>query len=281
MRQVPLSRDVIAGTDVVLTYGSKVAVARSSFRVPEGSLTALIGPNGSGKSTMLSAFAGLMEPTAGMIDTRREDGTRPAIAYVLQATKINEGLPVTVREVVAMGRYPGKRPWHRSNETDREAVDSAIETMGLGDLVARHLRELSAGQRQRTLVAQGLAQEHDILLLDEPLTGLDMPSAEKIDAIIHDEQRRGRTVVITTHDLGEARMADHVILLAGRVVKEGAPGDTLAPEHLAEAYGPSLLHHPDVTTTLIDDPAHSPVPGRHLHRERTIHVEGPDADLHE
>jgi iron complex transport system ATP-binding protein len=272
---------VVIGTDVVLAYGSKVAIDRSSFHIPSGGLTSLIGPNGSGKSTLMNAIAGLTTPVRGTLESSRFDGRPPRVSYVLQATKVNEGLPVTVREVVAMGRYPGKRPLRRLDASDRDAIDSAIASMGLADLAGLHLRELSVGQRQRVLVAQGLAQEHDVLLLDEPLSGLDMPSAERIDAIIHDEQSRGRTVVVSTHDLAEARVADHVILLAGRVVAEGPSSEVLTGEHLSAAYGPSLLHVRTDADLLLDDPGHMPVPGRHVHRDRSIHVEHPEADLHE
>jgi iron complex transport system ATP-binding protein len=277
---MPLTRDAVVASNVVFAYGSRVALATSSFRIPAGSLTVLIGPNGSGKSTILNGISRLLTPISGRLELVARDGHLPAVSYVLQATKVNEGLPVTVREVVAMGRYPGKRPLQRLGADDRAAIDAALVTMDLGDLARLHLRELSAGQRQRVLVAQGLVQEHDILLLDEPLTGLDMPSAERIDAIVHDEQAKGRTVVLTSHDLAEARVADHVILLAGRVVAEGPPDEVLTGDHLAAAYGPSMLHAGEARL-LIDDPAHRPVAGRHVHRERTIHVEGPDSDLHE
>lgn len=278
---MPLTDNAVVASEVTYVYGSRVALGASSFRIPAGTLTVLIGPNGSGKSTILNGIAGLLVPVSGSLELPVGDGgRRPAVSYVLQATKVNEGLPVTVREVVAMGRYPGKRPFQRLSAHDREAVNAALETMDLGGLSRLHLRELSAGQRQRVLVAQGLVQEHDILLLDEPLTGLDMPSAKRIDAIVHDEQSRGRTVVLASHDLAEARVADHVILLAGRVVAEGPPDEVLTGEHLATAYGPSLLHV-EAAEILVDDPAHRPVPGRHVHRERTIHVESPEADLHE
>ena len=270
----------VRANHVVFRYGKKVAVDSSSFEVPAGFVTALIGPNGSGKSTILNGIAGLIRPSSGSLQVFPEADTAPAISYVLQATKVNEGLPVTVREVVAMGRYPGKGLFGRFTSTDRAAVDAALGVMAITDLASMHLRELSAGQQQRVLVAQGLAQDHDLLLLDEPLTGLDMPSAETIDAIIHDERRRGRTVVVTTHDLAEARAADHVVLLAGRVVAWGPPEETLTREHLTEAYGPSLLHAEGVEV-LIDDPAHRPVPGRHVHQDRVIHAEGPGADVHE
>ena len=264
----------------VLTYGNDVALAASSFVVPTGSLTTLIGPNGSGKSTVLNAVAGLIVPSSGRLELSPVDRRRPKVSYVLQATKVNESLPVTAREVIAMGRYPRRGLWKSLTDEDRTAIDSAIEIMALGPVANKHFGELSGGQRQRVLVAQGLAQDHDILLLDEPLTGLDMPSAERIDAVIHDERVRGRTVVISTHDLAEAQVADHVILLAGRVVAQGVPESVLTAEHLSEAYGPSLLHV-EALGMLIDDPGHRPVEGRHVHRDRTIHVESPAADIHE
>lgn len=275
-----MSPKVVTAHDVTVAYGSKVALARSSFHVPTGSVTALIGPNGSGKSTVLNLIAGLVRPVEGEVTVGGGDGPRPRIAYVLQSTKVNESLPVTVREVVTMARYPGKGLLRPLGADDRQAVSDALETMGVTDLAGSHLGELSGGQRQRVLVAQGLAQEHDLLLLDEPLTGLDMPSAERIDRIIHDEQERGRTVVLTTHDLAEAGAADHVLLLAGRVVAEGPPEQALTAEHLAEAYGAGLLHA-EAGEVRIDDPAHRPVEGRHLHRERTIHVESPESDIHD
>lgn len=265
---------------VVLAYGRTVALAESSFVVPSGSVTAVIGPNGSGKSTVLNAIAGLMSPMAGRLELARIDGRAPGVAYVMQATKVNEALPVTAGEVVAMGRYAGKGMWRRFSSTDRAAVDRAMAAMALEDLAALHYGRLSGGQRQRILVAQGLAQDHDILLLDEPLSGLDMPSAERIDAVIHDEHRMGRTVVLTTHDLAEASVADHVLLLAGRVVASGPPEEVLTAANLASAYGPSLLHV-EALGLMIDDPAHRPVPGRHVHRDRSIHAEPPGADLHE
>jgi len=259
---------------LVLAYGRTVALTESSFVIPSGAVTAVIGPNGSGKSTVLNAIAGLMKPASGRLELVRGSGPAPGVAYVMQATKVNEALPVTAGEVVAMGRYAGKGMWRRFTAADRNAIDRAMSAMALGDLAGRHYGRLSGGQRQRVLVAQGLAQDHDILLLDEPLSGLDMPSAERIDAVIHDEHRLGRTVVVSTHDLAEARVADHVLLLSGRVVASGPPEEVLTAEHLTTAYGPSLLHV-EAFGLLIDDPGHRPVPGRHVHRDRSIHVEPP------
>ncbi len=269
----------VTARDLVLGYGSTVALDRSSFSIPAGVVTAVIGPNGSGKSTLLHAIAGLIDPVAGSLDVPARANGAHRIAYVLQTTKVNDALPITVREVVTMGRYAGSRAYRRLDDGDRAAVATALERTGLEDLAGRHLHDLSGGQRQRVFVAQGLAQDHDLLLLDEPLTGIDLPTAQAIDEVIHDELTRGCTVIMTTHDLSEAQVADHVLLLAGRVVAAGPPGEVLAPRHLADAYGASLLHVEE-GSVLLDDPAHRPVPGRHAHRERTIHAEGSPADLH-
>ncbi|MEK7251715.1 MAG: zinc ABC transporter ATP-binding protein AztA [Actinomycetota bacterium] len=253
----------VVATGVSFRYGETVALAESSFTIPEGAVTTLIGPNGSGKSTLLHAIAGLITPVAGSIDVV---GDRK-IAYVLQATKVNEALPVTVREVVTMGRYATVGAHRRLTHADRAAVDSAIERMGIADLANRHLRELSGGQRQRVFVAQGIAQEHDLLLLDEPLTGLDLVSAKAIDDVLHEEQASGRTVVLTSHDLNEAAAGDWAVLLAGSVVAFGPPPMVLTADHLATAYGAILLH--EGGGFILEDPAHRPVPGRHEHGLRT------------
>jgi iron complex transport system ATP-binding protein len=269
---------VIQANHAEFRYGSHVALAASSFEIPRGAITALIGPNGSGKSTLLSGIAGLDEPVSGEILVGDADGGAK-MAFVLQTTKVNESLPITVREVVTMGRYPNRSLLGRLSDDDRTVVDAAMVRMDIADLATRHLRELSGGQRQRVFVAQGLAQDHDILLLDEPLTGLDLPSAMAIDDVIHEEQASGNTIVMSTHDLAEAQVADHVLLLASRVVASGPPSTVLTAANLKEAYGPSLLHV-NGEKLFLDDPAHRPTDARHVHQDRSIHVETDPHDRH-
>lgn len=276
---MPVSDDAVRAEDLVLGYGSTVALARSSFVIPHGKVTAVIGPNGSGKSTVLNAIAGLLEPTSGVLEVPARRSVAHRIAYVLQTTKVNDALPITVREVVTMGRYAGVGGLQRLSKADRRAVDAAMERTGVDGFESKHLHELSGGQRQRVFVAQGLAQEHELLLLDEPLTGIDLPTAQAIDEVIHDELTRGCTVVLTTHDLSEARVADNVLLLSGWVVGSGPPDVVLTADHLTAAYGPTLLHVEE-GRIFVDDPAHVPVPGRHSHRERSIHTEPSRTDLH-
>ncbi|MEZ5175198.1 MAG: metal ABC transporter ATP-binding protein [Acidimicrobiia bacterium] len=275
-----MSVTAVVAERIVLAYGKHIAIDESSFTVPAGSVTAVIGPNGAGKSTILNGIAGLMRPVRGSLHLSGIGDDRRRIAYVLQTTKVNEALPISVREVVTMGRYASVG-WHgRLTAADRAAAAAAMDKMGITDIQTRHLRELSGGQRQRVFVAQGLAQDHDLLLLDEPLTGIDLPTARAIDAVIHDEVAAGGTVIMTTHDLSEAAVADHVLLISGRVVAEGRPDDALTVASLTEAYGTTLLHVGDEGGVFVDDPAHAPVAGRHLHRHRTIHTESSPTDLH-
>lgn len=256
------------GHGVELRYADTVAVAVSDFTVPTGSFTTLIGPNGSGKSTLLAAIAGLQTPSSGHVEVlgREPARSRSRVSLVPQSTKVNDVLPVTVREVVAMGRYASLGLLGRFRAADREVVDAAVDRLGLVELGDRHIQELSGGQRQRVFVAQGLAQERDILLLDEPLTALDAQSAAVIGDVITEECAAGRTVVVTTHDLAEASMSDHVILLSGRVVAEGPPDNVLRGSVLSEAYHSQIV---EVDGRLVfDDPAHATASSRHVHIDR-------------
>lgn len=278
MRPVLMS-DAVVATDLVVTYGDTTALDRSTFTVPSGLVIAVIGPNGSGKSTLLNAIAGLVEPRSGTIEVSARQNGNHRIAYVLQTTKVNEALPISVYEVVAMGRYAGLGPYRWLRSEDREAIESAMDRTGITDLASRQLTELSGGQRQRVFVAQGMAQDHDLLLLDEPLTGIDLTTAQAIDTAIHEEIDRGCTVILTTHDLSEAQVADYVVLLSGRVTAAGPPESVLTTAHLTEAYGPALLHVSE-GRIFIDDAAHAPVDERHVHRDRSIHTEASPADTH-
>ena len=247
---------VAQAQDLTLRYGQHTALRSSSFTIPARAVTAVIGPNGSGKSTVLNALAGLVQPASGTIEVlgTSPDKARSRVSYVLQHVTVPVGTPLTVAEAVGMGRYPALGMWRRRSATDRQRVQSAMERLKISDLARRHLTELSGGQRQRVYVAQGIAQGHEVLLLDEPLTGLDLVSARTIDSIIHSERDRGCSVVLTTHDLGEARAADHVLLMKGRVVASGPPEQVLTTANLEAAYGLGALH--DVKDAFFDDPAH-------------------------
>lgn len=251
-----MSIPVADGQGVILAYGSHVAVTASSFTLPQGGVSAIIGPNGSGKSTLLHALAGAIELRAGRLTVMGEEPSHSSrrISYVMQSVLFPDGIPLTVREVVAMGRYSTLGWLRRFTRADRERVEWAMDRLQVTDLADRHLGELSGGQRQRVYVAQGIAQEHEVVLLDEPLTGLDLVSARTIDQIIHAERERGHSVVLTTHDLDEARAADHVVLMSGRVLASGPPAAVLTRRNLEIAYGLGALHTPG--DHFIDDPSH-------------------------
>jgi iron complex transport system ATP-binding protein len=257
------------GRSVVLSYERKVAVARSDFFIPEHALTAVIGPNGSGKSTLLNALAGLLIPTRGTLEVLGGPPRKAhrRVAYVLQATRINEVMPVTVRETVTMGLYARLGAFGLLRSSHRRACRAAMESLDIADLADRHLTELSAGQRQRVFVAQGLVQDADLLLLDEPLTGLDLVSRARIEAVIEERLASGATVVTTTHDVAEAARASHVLLMAGRILAAGPPAATLHPDRLSQAYGIPLRPLGDGSVVL-DDAHHHHARPPHTHFKR-------------
>lgn len=231
-------------------------------------MTAVVGPNGSGKSTLLHAIAGLL-PVTGRIDVlggapRR---ARRHVAYVLQAQHASEHLLVTAREVVALARAASAGPFVPLNRSDRRIVDEAMRRLDVAGLARRHLADMSGGQRQRVFVAQGLAQQAPILLLDEPVAGLDLPSIQRIRDAIDHERAAGRTILVATHDLAEAARADHVVLLDGRVVAAGPPAEALAATHLREAYGGRILDLGDGAVVL-DDGVHHDDHEHHHHDHR-------------
>lgn len=224
--------------------------------LPSGCTVALIGPNGSGKTTFLLACAGLLRPMAGSL---RVAGRSPTardgrVALVPQHVAIDEALPVTARDAVTMGRYARRGAWRPLRADDRSVVTNALERLDIGSLAGRQVRELSGGQRQRVLVAQGLAQGASLLLLDEPITGVDVASRHRIVDAITVERESGTTVVFSTHDLADARLADVVVLLAGRIVAFGSPDEVLNADHLAEAYGERFV--PVEGGYLLDEGAH-------------------------
>lgn len=199
-------------------------------------MTAVVGPNGSGKSTLLGVLSGVMTATSGSV--LRAAGSPPA--FVPQRGAVGDALPLTVRQTVEMGRWGERGLWRRLTAEDREVVDRCMEQLGIADLGRRQLGELSGGQRQRALIAQGLAQQSDLLLLDEPTTGLDPQAQAGIMSVLAGLVADGTTVVQATHDLQAARSADHCLLLAeGQLVAEGDPGRVLHPETLSRVWQPT------------------------------------------
>jgi manganese transport system ATP-binding protein len=251
----PSGDPVVVAEGLELRYGSFVAGAPSSFTIPPVGVVSVIGPNGSGKSTLLSALVGLVPVAAGSLRVLGVDpvAAREHISYVMQATPVPRVTPITVREVVGLGRYAERGMFGRFRASDRRAIDDALARMEISHLARRHMHELSGGQRQRVLIAQGIVQEHELLVHDEPLTGLDMNSAATIDTLIHEKLADGCTVVLTTHDLDEARAADWVVLVSGRIIASGPPAQVCTRHNLEVAYGLGSMHEWE---GFLDDPAH-------------------------
>lgn len=242
---------------VCVRYGDVEALHDVTVTLPRGVSIAVIGPNGSGKSTLLGVLSGLVEATSGHV---RVLGDPPGhhhghVAHVLQTTAVRSEVPMTVRETVRLGTYATLGLLRRPDAATRRRVDDAVRRLRIEDLLDRQLPELSGGQRQRVFLAQGLVQDAELLLLDEPLAGLDLPSQETVIEVVRDERERGRTVLTTTHDIGTASDADLVLLIANDVIAFGPPDEVLTPEHLARAYG-GHLHVLADGTLVLDDPAH-------------------------
>lgn len=262
---------VVRTRNLTLAYGERTALHDVSISVDPGTVVAVIGPNGSGKSSLMNAIAGLHRPLSGSVEVFGRPPGEVPISYVFQATHVPAHLPLTVHEVVKMGRYRRSGLMGRIGPEGRRAINTAIARVDIAGLESRQLQELSGGQRQRVLVAQGLAGEADLLMLDEPMTGLDVMARERILRVIAEEADAGRTVIFSTHDMSEAELADHVVLLAGRLVSCGEPSVALAEENLRVAYM-SQLHSTNGVAPFIDDAHH------HAHHHEHHHDHGHQGD---
>ena len=230
-------------------YGDTVALTDVNLDLPAGSSLAVIGPNGSGKSTLLNAIAGITPITAGSI---HYGGSAPAL--VLQSTEVDRSLPITVHDTVGLGRYASRGLLGRFGSADRAEVANALQRLDIDYLATRQLHELSGGQRQRVLVAQGLAQQSNLLMLDEPVTGLDVTSRGLILDVISDELAAGHSVIVTTHDLDDARICDQVLLVDKHAIAVGTPDEVLTEDHLIHAFGSRFIRVGD--RLILDDPHH-------------------------
>ncbi len=196
-----------------VSFSDREAITDVDLDVQPGVVTVIAGPNGAGKSTLLEVIAGTRSPSSG---TRT---ATDAIAFVPQRTAVSDRLPVTVRDVVTVGAWGRTGPWRRLDTDSRAAIDDAMDRLRITGLAQQPFASLSGGQRQRTLLAQGLARKADLLLLDEPTTGLDADSADRIRSVLRAEADRGVAVVCVSHDPAVIAAADHVVRLAeGRVV---------------------------------------------------------------
>lgn len=244
----------LSAEGLTLAYGDRTIVSALDLVVPSGRITAIIGANGCGKSTLLRALSRLIAPRAGQVvldgKTLHSRGSKEVarmLGLLPQGPVAPEG--IAVADLVGRGRHPHQRPLARWSTRDHEVVAEALEATGTSDLADRPMDELSGGQRQRVWIAMALAQETDILLLDEPTTFLDVAhQIEVLDLLTDLNRERGTTIVMVLHDMNlAARYADHLFALRdGRIVADGAPRDILTRELIGEVF--------DLDAVVIDDP---------------------------
>lgn len=234
-----------------VAFGGHWALSDVTFELAGGTFAGVLGPNGAGKTTLLRALLGVLPATGQAV-------LRGRTAYVPQLSAVTEGFPIDARGVVLMGRYPRLGWRHRPGRADRRLADDLLTRIGLGDRARSPFDALSGGQRQRVLVARALAQDADLLLLDEPLTGTDAPSQDAILGVIAEQCAEGRTVLMTTHDLAQAaRDCDRLLLLNRTLVADGPRDAVLRPEVLRRAYQAEILTLGG-QVVLMDEGAHHP-----------------------
>ncbi|WP_221088960.1 metal ABC transporter ATP-binding protein [Deinococcus aquaedulcis] len=228
--------------NLTVTYGAHTALERASVRFEAGSFSAVIGPNGAGKSTLLKTLVGILPDPQGAVRFDPGHTARGCISYVPQQQTLDWAFPVTVWDVAMMGRT-GRLGWLRwPGRRDRQLVEGALKETGVYELRSRHIGALSGGQRQRVLLARMLARQGHLLLLDEPLTGVDAATQEQLMALLRAQADKGRAVVMVTHDLEQARRwCDHLVLINRRVVADGTPEQVYTPANIEATFSTSHL----------------------------------------
>jgi ABC-type Mn2+/Zn2+ transport system ATPase subunit len=260
-----LSAPAIEANDLTVLFENSFALRNVSFVLPRGEHLAVVGPNGAGKTTLFHTISGILKPNSGSVDIYgHSPGGHVCIAYVPQRSRVDWSFPVSVLEVVMMGRIReiGMFKWPR--KADWAFVRQALQRVGLSDHESSQIGDLSSGQQQRVFLAQALAQEAELVLLDEPLSGLDLPSQESIFEILDELKKDGVAVAVATHDLDlAAERFDRVMLLNRELISFGTPDEALTTPSLLNAFG-GHLHRLDDQRGLVvlsddcEDPEKNP-----------------------
>lgn len=238
----------LAVNDITVSYRNGLTALRhASFTVPKGTITALVGVNGAGKSTIFKAIMGFVPLADGSVEilglSAREALRRNLVAYVPQAEEVDWDFPVLVEDVVMMGRYGHMNFLRIPTRRDHDMVTRALERVNMLDYRKRQIGELSGGQRKRVFLARALAQEGQVILLDEPFTGVDVTTEEQIIELLRALRDEGRIMLVSTHNLGSVPdFCDRTVFVKGTVLAHGRTEDTFTEDNLEKAFGGVLRH---------------------------------------
>jgi ABC-type Mn2+/Zn2+ transport system ATPase subunit len=245
--------ELIRLDDVSAGYGHHNVLADVSFHIHEDQFTGIVGPSGAGKTTLLRVVLGTVKPTAGSVS--RQPDLR--VSYVPQLETVNWNFPVTVMECVLMSRAKG-RIWPWASRQEKADVHRVLERLGIGGLAERHIRELSGGQQQRMFLARSLLREPQVLLMDEPTSGVDVSTRHDVLHLLADLHEDGVAIVLTTHDLnGMAAHLPHLVCVNGRIVADGPPSEVITPAVLEQTFGARMevLEHLGMRVVVDEQPS--------------------------
>lgn len=249
----------IITSDLTVTYNNgNTALRNVSFEIPQGTITALVGVNGAGKSTLFKALMGFMPTIKGEISILGQSVKSAlkgnSIAYVPQAEEVDWSFPVLVQDVVMMGRYGHMGFFRKPSPNDILEVDYAINRVGMADFKDRQIGELSGGQRKRVFLARALAQKSQVILLDEPFTGVDVKTETAIIKLLGEMRKEGKIMLVSTHNLGSVpEFCDRTILIKETVLAYGKTESTFTRQNLELTFGGVLRHFVLSGTDLHDD----------------------------
>ncbi|MDF1601025.1 manganese/iron ABC transporter ATP-binding protein [Mesorhizobium sp. YIM 152430] len=255
----PQGGDGLTIENVTVTYrNGQTALRDASFAIPRGTITALVGVNGSGKSTLFKAIMGFVPSGSGRVTILGEPAGRALkrniVAYVPQAEEVDWNFPVLVEDVVMMGRYGHMGFLRIASREDRRMVDAALARVGMASYRKRQIGELSGGQKKRVFLARALAQEGQVILLDEPFTGVDVTTEEAIINLLQELRGEGRIMLVSTHNLGSVpEYCDRAVLLNKTVLAAGPTEQVFTHENLQKAFGGVLRHFTLGGSDLHDD----------------------------
>ncbi len=233
-------RPLVELNHITFGFGAEPVLEDISLHLHPGQFAALVGPSGAGKTSLLKLILGILQPTQGEIRISGEalnGQPAPRVGYVPQLEAVDWNFPVTVEQAVLMGRIRRSGPWPWPSSEDKRLLKTILDRLSIADLVERHIRDLSGGQQQRVFLARALIAEPELLVLDEPTTGVDMRTAESVLHLLSELNKEGMTILISTHDLNTAGAhLPWVVCLNRRIIAQGSPEDVFTVEIMNETY---------------------------------------------